>query len=69
MRAAQKYYNYANVSVFSREIKELPIYLGSKNRKIRDKVESRVHWYGGSGLWAPDLRLWNKSGLKNVFIG
>ena len=33
---------YANVSVFSREIKEPPTYLSSKNKKIRDRVDSRV---------------------------
>ena len=34
---------YANVSVFSREIKEPPPppYLSSKNKKIRDRVDSR----------------------------
>ena len=34
---------YANVSVFSREIEEPPPpYLSSKNKKIRDRVDSRV---------------------------
>ena len=33
---------YANVSVFSRKIKEPPTYLSSKNKKIRDRVDSRV---------------------------
>ena len=56
MQAARKYFNncekrgkfiiflvcYANVSVFSREIKEPPTYLSSKNKKIRDRVDSRV---------------------------
>ena len=32
---------YVKVSVFSREIKELPTYLSSKNKKIRDRVDSR----------------------------
>ena len=44
MQAAQKYFNYANVSVFSREIKEPPTYLSSKNKKIRDRVDSRVQF-------------------------
>ena len=56
MQAARKYFHncekrgkfiiflgcYANVSVFSREIKEPPTYLNSKNKKIRDRVDSRV---------------------------
>ena len=42
MQAAQKYFNYTNASVFSREIKEPPTYLSSKNKKIRDRVDSRV---------------------------
>ena len=32
----------ANVSVVSREIKEPPTYLSSKNKKIRDRIDSRV---------------------------
>ena len=32
---------YAKVSVFSREIKELPTYLSFKNKKIQDRVDSR----------------------------
>ena len=32
----------ANVSVVSREIKESPTYLSSKNKKIRDRIDSRV---------------------------
>ena len=44
---ARKLYHFlfgccANVSVFSREIKEPPTYLSSKNKKIRDRVDSRV---------------------------
>ena len=34
---------YAKVSVFSREIKELPTYLSFKNKKIQDRVDSRFH--------------------------
>ena len=33
---------YANLSVFSREITEPPTYLSSENKKIRDRVDSRV---------------------------
>ena len=33
---------YANVHVFSREIKEPPMYLSSKIKKIRDRVDSSV---------------------------
>ena len=33
---------YANVSMFSRKIKEPPTYLSSKNNKIRDRGDSRV---------------------------
>ena len=33
---------YANVSVFSREIKEPLTYLSSTNKKIRNRVDSRV---------------------------
>ena len=32
----------ANVGVVSREIREPPTYLSSKNKKIRDRVDSRV---------------------------
>ena len=56
MQAVRKYFNngekrgkftiflgcYANVSVFSREIKEPPTYLSSKNKKMRDRIDSRV---------------------------
>ena len=56
MQAARKYFNngekrgevtiflgcYANVSVFSREIKEPLTYLSSTNKNIRDRVDSRV---------------------------
>ena len=42
MQAARKNFNYANVSVFSREIGEPPTYLSSKNKKIGDRVDSRV---------------------------
>ena len=55
---------YANVSVFSREIKEPPTYLSSTNKKIRDRVDSRVRlvwrfrvmgsWWG-VGQW---LKYW-----------
>ena len=33
---------YANVSVFSREIKEPPTYLSSKNKKIRNRVDNNL---------------------------
>ena len=45
IQTTQKYFNYADVSVFSREIKDPPppTYLSSKNKNIRDRVDSRLH--------------------------
>ena len=42
MQAAWKHFNYVHISVFLQEIKELPTYLSSKNKKIGDRVDSRV---------------------------
>ena len=57
MQVAWKYFNngkkhvnfyhfflgcYANISMFFQEIKEPPTYLSSKNKKIWDRVDSRV---------------------------
>ena len=40
---------YANVSVFSREIKEPPPYLSSKIKRYGTGLTQGSNWHGGSG--------------------
>ena len=62
---------YANVSVFSREIKEPPTYLSSKNKKIRDRVDSRVQFVWrlrvmGSCMILMINKSWSLLGFKGL---